>query len=271
MLFLTADQHREVLRRLIAVGERSARGIRHHRVSLEYSSLMLCFLLQNLSAAETFSRLFTSFGMEWYPVGVSYAVVRVMFEVDVTAHYITQSPLERARQYVDFGAILTKRSMDACKKHCGSKDLQWQEAMRLEWQNHWAPREIEVNKQFEAVAHSFKCTNKKGKTAVFQNWSGKTLRQMATEVDHLEAYDTFYGELSSFAHADVHLADRYLRSDSDGPIWSQRAGDGDVGNVFRHAASFLTCFLELFGKQFGTCTEKDVSQCWQIDSHSLNH
>ena len=31
------------------------------------------------------------------------------------------------------------------------------------------------------------------------------MRQMAAKVDHLEAYDVFHAELSSFAHADAHL------------------------------------------------------------------
>lgn len=109
------------------------------------------------------------------------------------------------------------------------------------------------------------------KVAVFQNWTGKTFRQMAADVDHIEAYDLFYAELSSFTHADVHLADRYLQNSPDGPTWSQRANEGDVGNVFRHAASFLTCFFELFSAQFGTWTEAEVRGCWKLDSEEVIH
>jgi hypothetical protein len=86
---------------------------------------------------------------------------------------------------------------------------------------------------------------------------------MASEVDHIEAYDVFYSELSLFTHADVRLADRYLQHRPDGPIWSQKANEFDVGNVFRHAASFLTCNLELFGNQFNIWTEAEVSDCWR--------
>jgi hypothetical protein len=98
----------------------------------------------------------------------------------------------------------------------------------------------------------------------FHNWSGKTVRQMAAEVDHIEAYDIFYAELSSFTHVDVRLADRFLQRRPDGLVWSQRAGEGDVGNVFRHAASFLTCYLELFGRQFKTWPEAEVQKCWHM-------
>ena len=99
---------------------------------------------------------------------------------------------------------------------------------------------------------------------VFQNWSGKTVRQMAAEVDHVEAYDVFYPELSSFTHVDVHLANRFLQARPDGPVWSQRAEEGDVGNVYRHAASFLTCYLELFSCHFKTWSHAEVQECWHM-------
>ena len=158
--------------------------------------------------------------------------------------------------------------MDACLKHRNSNDPQWGEAMNLIWQNYWASRERDVTEKFEAIAPQFTHTDRKGKQTVFQNWSGKTLRQMAEEVDHAEAYDIFYAELSSFTHVDVHLADRFLQSRPDGPVWSQRADEFDVGNVFRHAASFLTCYLELFGRQFKTWSESEVKNCWKVKTET---
>lgn len=263
MLFLTPEQHKDVLRRLVDLGGRAANGVSVDQTDLGYTSLMICFLLQNLSAAETLLRISSSFGSEWYPVTVGYTIARTMFEVDVTAHYITNAPMERVPQYIQFTAVLNKHAMDAYKKHRGSKDSQWRVAMDLLWQNHWAQRENEVVRKFNAVAPQFTRMNKNGKTSEFQNWSGKTIRQIASEVGHEEAYDIFYAELSSFTHADVHLADRYLQLRSDGPVWSQKASEYDVGNVFRHAASFLTCNLELFGGHFKTWTEAEVSDCWR--------
>lgn len=46
--------------------------------------------------------------------------------------------------------------------------------------------------------------------------------------------------------------------------WSQRAREFDVGNVFRHAASFLTCNLELLGQQFGVWDPRAVEECWNV-------
>lgn len=229
---------------------------------------MLCFLLHNLSVAESLLRLADSFGHTWFPVTVGYTVTRTMFETDVTAHYITQAPTDRAHQYIEFGHILNKRQMDACSKHRESKHPQWREAMNLVWENHWAPQERDINKKFNAVAPQFTRTRthiiRKEKQTISQNWSGKTIRQMALEVDHAEAYDIFYAELSSFTHVDVHLADRFLQNHTDGPTWSPRAEEYDVGNVFRHAASFLTCYLRLFGRQFHTWSEEQVVNCWKM-------
>jgi len=264
MLFLTSEQHQEVVRRLLDLGRSRAEKIPFHPAGMAYTSLMACFLLHELSAAETLVRISRSFGNEWFPVSVGYAVTRTMFEADVTAHYITKDPSDRALQYVNFAAVLNKRQMDACSQHRNSKDPGWRKAMALLWQHHWGPREEEVKKRFAVVTPRFTLKKSDGKDRIFQNWSGKTIRQMAAEVDHLEAYDIFYSELSSFTHVDVHLADRFLKNRSDGPVWSQRAEEADVGNVFRHAATFLTCYLDLFGHTFGTWTESTTQDCWRF-------
>ena len=266
MLFLTSKQCQEVLRRLVDFGKRQADTIPFHQAGVEYTSLMICFLLHNLSAAETLLRMSASFGDDWFPVTVGYAITRTMFEADVTAHYISQEPANRARQYIAFGAVLNKRQMDTCLEHRSSKDPQWRESMSLLWQHHWGPRQADVTNKFDAVAPQFTRKRRDGRAQLLRNWSGLQLREMAAEVDHVEAYDVFYAELSSFAHTDVHLADRFLQRRPDGPVWSQRAEGADVGNVFKHAANFLTCYLELIGRQFKTWTEAPVHACWNIEA-----
>jgi hypothetical protein len=261
VLFLTPDQHKDVLQRLVDLGGRAANGVPLDQTDLGYTSLMICSLLQNLSSAEALLRLSSSFGWEWYPVTVGYAIARTMFEIDVTAHYITKAPIERVPQYINFSAILNKLAMDACEKHRNSIKPDWQEAMALIWKDHWSKQQIEVIKKFDAASPQFSSINEKGRKPKSWKWSGKTIRQMAFEVDHVEAYDIFYSELSSFTHGDVHLANRYLQLRPDGPVWSQKADKNDAGNVFRYAASFLACNMELFGGQFKTWSEAEVSSC----------
>jgi hypothetical protein len=85
---------------------------------------------------------------------------------------------------------------------------------------------------------------------------------MAVEVDHAESYDVFYSDLSSFTHADVRLADRFLRVPRDGPLLTNRAHEGDVGAVYRYTGIFLTCLLGLSGREFGMWTREEVDRCW---------
>ncbi len=267
MLFLTSEQHQEVVRRLLGFGRGHAEdGIPSHPAGLAYTSVMMSLFLHNLSATETLVRIGDSFGIGWFPVTVGYAIARTMFETDVTAHYISQSPADRARQYIDFGKVLTRREMQACNKHRNSKHSDWREGMDLLWRNYWEPRQSDIEKKYDSVAPQFTRKKRDGSTEVWRSWSGKQICQMAAEVDHAEAYDIFYSELSSFAHGDVHLADRFLQHRPDGPVWSQRAEEGDVGNVFRHAARFLTCYLELFGRMFNTWTEEEVQNCWTVEA-----
>ena len=266
MLYFTLEEHQEVVRRLVNFCKAKVEKASFHPAGIEYTSLLYCFLLHNLSAAETLLRISSAFTSEWFPVTIGYSIARTMFEADVTAHYIAKAPVERARQYIDYGKILNKRKMDACRKHRNSNDQQWREAMNLLYQQHWASRESDIVAKFDAVAPQFMRQNKKGKEIFFKNWSGKTIREMAIEVEHIEAYDIFYAELSSFAHVDVHLADCFLKHRSDGFTWSQKAEEYDVANVFRHAATFLTCYAKLFGNQFKTWTEVDVQVCWAVNT-----
>ncbi len=271
MLFLTLEQHQHVLESLLHLGKKRTEGIPSHSEGFEYTSLMVCFLLHNLSSAETLLKLSRSFGNDWFPVAVGYITTRSMFETDVTAHYITKKPKERAKQYIDFGQVLKKRRMDACAKHRNSSDSTWREAMSLIWENHWKSQEDSINRKYKDVLSRFTHRKRKKKQNFFQNWSGKSIRTMAEEVDHTEAYDIFYADLSSFAHIDVRLADRFLQTRPDGFVWSQHAEEVDVANVFRYAAFFLTCYMNLFGRQFRTWSENDVESCWAMYETELRN
>jgi hypothetical protein len=261
--FLTTEEHQEVVRRLTSLAQHS-KGTCIHTEGWEYTSIMVCFLMHQVTSAQSLLKLLQSFKSDWFPVTPGYVIVRSMFEVDVTAHYVAIERGKRSQRYIEYGHILEKRQLDARAKHRESTDASWREGMISEWQHYWASREKEINAKFESVRHRFERVTKKGKPKQFQNWSGKSLREMATEVNHEEAYDVFYADLSSYAHGDVRLADQFLRQKDTGPSWSVRAREGEVGSGFRYAAIFLSCFLSLFGKEFGTWTERDVRDCWNL-------
>ena len=127
---LTVEQHRNVVARLVA---HARRGIEDREFGLaEYSNLMVSFLLHQLASADAILALHSAFGDSWFPTTSAYPIVRTLFEVDVTAHYIGQDAAIRARRYIEFGHVLKKRRMDACAKHRGSSDSTWREGMNLE-------------------------------------------------------------------------------------------------------------------------------------------
>jgi hypothetical protein len=189
---------------------------------------------------------------------------RSIFEVIINAHYITRDPVNRARQYIDYGHVIRKNQLDALLKHHNTQDATWHDLIELTLEHEWTPREQEINEKYKSVKRQFETTTKRGKKRIFQNWSGKSIREMAKEVDHEVEYDVFYSELSSFTHADVELVDRFLRIRLDGLSWTQRANEFDVGNVFRFAATFFSCFLRLFGHEFKIWSEQDVNNCWDF-------
>lgn len=266
--YLTVEQHRKVLENLVRLA-RNVGGTRSHADGWEYTSLMVCFLLHNMASAESLLRLSRGFGEEWFPSTVGYAVARTMFEIDVNAHYISQEPRGRALQYIHYGRVLAKKRKDTIARLRKSTKPDWSEAMTLAWQHEWAHREEDIEKKFDEVRCAYKKASRGVKPPVyfadFRNWSGISISEMARQVDHEEAYQVFYAELSSFSHADIHLADRFLKAPADGASWSQRAVEFDVGNVYRYAAIFLTCFLNHFGLRFGVWTEEEVAHCWEVE------
>ena len=170
--------------------------------------------------------------------------------------------MDRSLQYIEFGHVVTKRQMDACTKHRKSTIDSWRAGMDLEWNHRWAPIEENVNSKYEQVKSKFEIVGSRGKVTQFRTWSGKTLRQLAVDVDHEESYDIFYSELSSFAHADVKFADRFVALSGNGVTLSNRACDGDVGAVWRYSAIFMACFLELFGKELQSWDAHEIERCW---------
>lgn len=265
MLLLTDEQHVMVLKRLIGKAKELDTPPKIHKAGIEYTSLMNCFLLHNLSCAESLVHLLNACKPEWFPVSVGYTIVRPMFEIDLNSHLISKDPIKNAKKYIDFGKINLYNQMTSIRKHCTSKNKSWNEAMNQIWENDLKNRQQLITDNYTSVSSQFSKQDKKGKNVIFQNWSGKSLKQMAKEVEHEEAYDIFYSELSTYAHVNVDLVDRYLRLNQDGLTWTMKANYYDRSNVFRFAATFFSCFLELFGKEFNRWTEQEIINCWTVE------
>lgn len=259
MKYLTFDEHREVVKRLVAL-PKGFKGCRDHVAGIEYTSLMVCFLMHTVEAAESLLALHERFGDEWFPATTGYLIARSLFEVDVHAHYISIDPAVRSRRYIAFEHVIRKNTLEAIERHRASAHLSWREGMQLMYTMEYAPRKAQIEADYDQVRTQFE--NQNGKRS--SNWAGKTIKAMAVEVDHVEAYDIFYADLSAFTHVNVMRANRCLKLKNDGPMWSMRASEFDVGNVFRYTAIFMSCFLEHIGKQFGLWGKEEVHSCWEF-------
>jgi len=263
MIYLTTEEHRKVVERLVFLHS-SVTNVDLHPAGAEYTSLMVCFGLHSRGVAESTLTLHDRFGTEWFPTTACYVMLRSLFEVDVTAHYIAKDPANRSRMYVDFEKVTDKKMLDAINRHRMSQEPTWREGLQLLYEHAYASRQAEIEASYAGVRRQFE--DKNGRMA--RSWSGKSLYTMAKEVNHLEAYEIYYAELSSFAHVNVALADRFLRvkglAGRGGPAWSMRAREFDVAHAFRYAAIFFTCFLELFGNELKLWDALKVRACWDF-------
>ena len=194
MQLLTTDEHRLVVGRLIALAK--IKGLNTYSTDFGYKSLMVCFLMHSRASAESLLILHARFGDEWFPATTGYVIVRSLFEADVTVHYISRDPATRSKAYIEYEHVLNKQMMDAVVRHKTSNDSSWRDGLAFTFEHEYAPKKTRIDSEYARVQGLFK--DAKGKP--FRSWSGKTIRAMAQEVNHIEAYDVFYADLSSFAH-----------------------------------------------------------------------
>jgi PAS domain-containing protein len=266
-LFLIVEQARERLTRLLNLSSRIQNKFKNHLAGLEYTSVMISFLLEEISSVETLLRLSKSIGNEWFPINIGYMIARSMFEIDVNAHYITKDKINLSHQYIEYVHVLRKKELDTIMKYKDTNRKSWREFLQLWFRHYWESRTEDINNKFNEVKPDFE--EMSGRE--FQSWSGKNIREMAREVDHELEYDISYSKLSSFVRADSRLADRVLKKESSGSIRALKKEDYEVGFVLEYSATFFDCFLRLFGNEFKLWTEEEVNACWKLDNEVTLH
>ena len=259
---LTVRPARERLTRLLYLSRRVQNKFKVHLAGLEYTSVMVSFLLEETSSAETLLRLSKSSANDWFPINIGYMIARSMFEIDVNAHYITKDKINLSHQYLEYVHVLRKKELDAINKYKDTDRKSWREFLQLWYQHYLESRTEDINVNFDEVKIDFE--EKSGR--VFQNWSGKSIREMAKEVDHELEYDISYSRLSSFIIADPRSTVQFLKKESSGQIITPRSEDYEEGFIFSNSATFLDCFLRLFGNEFNLWTEEEVDACWKFDT-----
>ena len=263
---LTTKQHVELTARLLSLAKNilsENKELKYHDAGFEYTSIMICFYSHIISSVDTILKLH-KLSPNWFPTTNAYIILRSIFEINIVAHYISKDPCKRAISYIEYGKILNKKRFDAILKHKETKREPWRRFIEETLKHEYYPKQSKINEDYNEVKDKFTFVNKRGKKKMFPNWTNKSLKEMAKEVNHEIEYDLFYSDLSNFTHGSVKLANRFLKIKEGEPLWSMRSDETDVGFIFRYAATFLSCFLSLFGKEFKVDIDKEIESCWNF-------
>lgn len=164
---------------------------------------------------------------------------RSMFEVTISVMWISKDPVPRLQAFMEHGANVMKKFQDMVARY---PDLETPEIL------------VQLEKQKPHVDRlASDVQSRTGSTA--WNWSGKSLRQMAIDLDYQRHYDFIYGLTSEVEHSSVASLPFYVTHGDDGfkanmgksPSWVASALElayRDLYFTFEIADTFLELGLE---------------------------
>jgi hypothetical protein len=231
-----------------------------HYAGLEYISLMVSFLLHFCSTIDAMLSLW-KLNPNIFPVSNALVLTRCLFEVNVTALYISDLPKERAISFIEYHNILRMQAFHRLSKHKDSDKAQLSSYITAILQQEYIPDQKTIEQEYARVKAQFEFTDRNGKLRPFSNWANKSLKEIAQAVNHEIEYDLFYPELSEFTHSTVHLADLFLKSKHWPPQWSTHADEDNIDLVFAYASEFFSCFLSRFAQEFKLNLQKEIDSC----------
>lgn len=220
----------------------------------------MSFLLHFCSTIEALLALY-KLNPNSFPVSNALVLTRCLFEVNITALYISDKPKERALSFIDYHNVLRMQAFKRLNKHQSNHNSQWTSYINVVLQHEYIPDQKTIEQEYARVKSQFEFTDKNGKIRPYSNWANKSLKEMAQAVNHEIEYDLFYPELSEFTHSTAHLADLFLKSERWPPKWSTRADEENIEFVFAYAAEFFSCFLSRMSKDFQLDLQKEIDSC----------
>jgi hypothetical protein len=231
-----------------------------HPAGLEYVSLMMSFLLHFCSTIDALIALYKS-NPTTFPVSSALVLTRCLFEVNVTALYISDEPEKRALSFIEYHNILRMQAFTRLTKLKSANNSQWSTYISTAIEQEYAPNQRTIEAEYARVKPQFEFIDKNGKLRPFSNWANKSLKDIARLVNHEIEYDLFYAELSEFTHSTVHLADLFLKSSHWPPRWSTHADEDNIDIVFAYASEFFSCFLSRMSKEFHLDIQEQIDSC----------
>jgi len=235
-------------------------ALQSHTAGREYASLMMSFLLHFCSTIDSFISLW-KLNPNIFPVSNALVLTRCLFEVNVTALYISDNSKERSISFIEFHNVLRMQAFNRLSKLNNVNNSQWSPFITAVLQQEYIPDQKTIEQEYARVKNQFEFTDRNGKVRVFSKWANKSLKEIAIAVNHEVEYDLFYPELSEFTHSTVHLADLFLRSKQYPPQWTTRSDEKNVDIVFAYASEFFSCFLSRFSKEFKLNLQKEIDDC----------
>ena len=198
--------------------------------------------MHSKSACESLLTLQRTSGSEWFASTTGYLIVRSLFEVDVTAHYISQAPIERSRRYIDFEHVIQKKTLEKLSSvierveiHLGKKE--WNFFIRTNMHH----GKIRLIRPMLMFARNLKIGTANGLLHGRERVSTQWPRRWTTWKPTKSFMPIFPHSPTSTSCSPTDFFDQKVGR-GKGPLWSQRADEFDVGQVFQYAASFLTPF-----------------------------
>lgn len=151
-------------------------------------------------------------------------ILRSLLNLYINIKWLTKDDSKKSfERYADFEVVYRKLTLDNVKKYGGIGDKIKNYNLKIH------------DKDFERVKKKYNLNKRKD----FFNWSGRSIYQMAKDVNLENSYKIIYGELSSIEHTGPGSVRHYL-DDSEKGKTKIKAGprDEDIDSVLLTALEY---------------------------------
>lgn len=190
-------------------------------------------------------------------------LLRSLMENLITVRYITYDKSvadEKAFRFVSYKWVIFKKHLPELEREISQADAPTQQEFSL--------KKKSIFERVEEFKRQFKITSDRA----LMTWSGKTVKDMAKEVDEalMHEYEYTFRMCSRFSHPSILGDQEYLIQDDKSLIFSALPSDIGIVPNLKKAVEFMLEFLllndQLFQLNFAGQLEALKLQCHQVFS-----
>lgn len=174
----------------------------------------------------------------------SFILLRSLLEIIINLEYIKRNPQDRVKLYLEFDYITRKRLLDAGRKVYGDKFPGSEKDDEI--------KELESN--YQRVKNEYP---KK------YQWSGRSIKEMASEVGLGDLYDLIYSHLSTYVHSSASSHSSIIRNESEGLriiIIPEQEDHSEIEKVIHFTCVFTLMLIKLYQEIFSLEYSKEVAE-----------